>query len=65
VPRLRPKRAAPTMPPDDRVWAITNVSKGGRFVLAGTPLSREDEMVKELPSAFEVRYRLDQEVRDA
>jgi hypothetical protein len=53
------------MPPDDRVWAITNVSKGGRFVLAGTPLSREDEMVKELPSAFEVRYRLDQEVRDA
>jgi hypothetical protein len=61
VPRLRPKqevRRAPT----DMVYALTAVSKGGRWVEKGTPLTRTDPMVIERPDLFEVRYRLDEEV---
>ena len=61
MPRLRPKqevRQAPT----DTVYALSGVSKGGRWVEKGTPLTRSDPMVIERPDLFEVRYRLDQEV---
>jgi hypothetical protein len=49
--------------PDTLVYALSDVSKGGRYVRKGEPISRDDPMVRELPSEFEVRYRLSEEVR--
>jgi hypothetical protein len=59
LPRLRPKRSEPARAaPGDLVYALTDVSKGARFVRKGEPLRRDDPMVRELPSEFEVRYPL-------
>jgi hypothetical protein len=44
------------------VYALVDVSKGGRFVRRGDPIRRDDVMVRELPEAFEVRYPLIEEV---
>jgi hypothetical protein len=58
--RLRPKRNEAVRPsaPTAVVYALTDVSKGGRFVRKGEPLPRDHVMVRELPEAFEVRYPL-------
>jgi hypothetical protein len=60
MPRLRPKRneLARFVPPTDIVYAVEDVSKGGSFVRKGESLPRNHVMVKELPTAFEVRYPL-------
>jgi hypothetical protein len=50
--------------PDDRVYALSDVTKAGRWLLKGTPVSRDDPMVQELPSEFQVTYRLDLERRE-
>jgi hypothetical protein len=66
--RLRPKRDEPRRfrpPPAAVVYALTDVSKGGRFVRKGEPLPLDQVMVRELPSAFEVRYPLIEEVKPA
>jgi hypothetical protein len=44
------------------VLALSDVSKGGRYVQKGTRIDRNDEMVRELPQEFAVMYRLDTEV---
>lgn len=64
MPRLRPKRNEPParVASGDLVYALSDVSKGGRLVRRGEPLRRDDPMVRELPSEFEVRYRLSEEV---
>jgi hypothetical protein len=67
MPRLRTRRMEPAVRvlrrgPDETVVALSDVSKGGRYVQKGTRIDRNDEMVRELPSEFEVRYRLDTEV---
>jgi hypothetical protein len=50
--------------PDEFVVATTDVFKSGHYIYRGTRVPRSHVCVRELPSAFEVRYRLDQEVRD-
>jgi hypothetical protein len=63
TPKLRQKKNKPARfaPPTDIVYAISDVMRGSRYVRRGEPLQRDDEMVRELPSEFEVRYRLDLE----
>jgi hypothetical protein len=67
MPRLRMKRSETVRvspAPDDAVYALSDVSKGGRWVAKGTLLRRDDPIVQERPDLFEVRYRLDQEGLD-
>lgn len=59
MPRLRPKRIEPArLPPTDLVWALTDISKGTRFVRKGESVRRDEPMVQERPDCFEVRYPL-------
>lgn len=60
MPKLRQKKTQPVRftPPTDTVYALSDLIKGGRYVRKGEPLHRDDEMVRELPSEFEVRYPL-------
>ena len=65
--RLRPKQNEPAtnqsvFPYAEVVYATVDVAKGGRLVRRGDPLRRDHVMVRELPSAFEVRYSLIEEV---
>jgi hypothetical protein len=63
----RPKPDEPLVrvaPRTEVVYALTDVSKNGRWVRKGEPLPRDHVMVRELPSAFEVRYPLIEEGND-
>ncbi len=68
TPKLRQKRNEPAKftPPTDTVYAISDCIRGSRYVRRGEPLHRDDPMVRELPSEFEYRFRVDllEEVSD-
>jgi hypothetical protein len=60
MPRLRAKQTEQParVSPTDLVFALTDLSKGGRFVRKGEPLRCDDVIVVERPDCFEVRYPL-------
>jgi hypothetical protein len=57
----RQKQVIRLSAPTDTVFATTAVGRGGYWIAKGTPVQRDHPFVRELPSAFEVRYQLDQE----
>ena len=66
MPRLRPKEQhrAGHVAPDDLVWAVVDLQRGGRYVHRGDRLQRDDPMVLEAPEYFEVKYPLTMEVTE-
>jgi hypothetical protein len=62
--RKQPATVVRRSAPADRVRAVQNMSKGGRFIPAGTWLPRDDEVVVERPDLFEVVYRLSAELEE-
>jgi hypothetical protein len=49
--------------PNDVVYALTDVGKAGHWIPRGTIVRRDHPFVRDCPDAFEVRYRLSEEVR--
>ena len=67
MPRLRPSKgtqqAVRLSAPNDLVYALTDVGKGATWISRGTGVHRDHPFVHDCPDAFEVRYRLSEEVQ--
>ena len=65
MPRRRKEPAVRLSAPTDLVYALTDVGKGGLWITRGTPVHRDHPFVRDCPDAFEVRYRLSEEVNES